>query len=80
MKKNDIAAVVLIVAIAGVVSYFIANTIIGKPNNDPVEVEQVTSIAPTFPTPDPRVFNGQAIDPTVEVSGDGQSTDQPFAN
>lgn len=80
MKKNDIAALVLIVAIAGVVSYFIANAVIGKPNNDPVEVEQVTPINATFPTPDSRVFNEQAVDPTVEVDEDGQFTQQPFVD
>lgn len=80
MKKNDIAAIVLIVAIAGVVSYFIANAVVGKPSNDPVQVEQVTSIGPTFPAPDSRVFNSNAVDPTVEIEGDGQSTQQPFAN
>ncbi len=80
MKKNDIAAIVIIVAIAGVFSYFIANAIIGKPNNNPVQVEQITPIGGSFPTPDPRVFNEKAIDPTVEINGDGQSTNQPFAN
>ena len=80
MKKNDIAAVVLIVALAGVISYFVANAVIGNPKNDPVQVESVTPIAPTFPTPDSRVFNDKSVDPTVEVNGDGQSTNQPFGN
>lgn len=79
MKKNDIAAVVLIVAIAGVISYFIANAVIGRPANNPVEVEQVTPIGPNFPTPDERVFNSNALDPTVEVEPGGQAADQPFA-
>lgn len=80
MKKNDIAAVLLIVALAGVASYFIANAVIGKPQNDPVQVEKVTPIGATFPTPDARVFNDKAIDPTVEISGDGQVSNQPFGN
>lgn len=78
MKKNDIAAVVLIVAIAGIVSYFIANTVIGRPANNPIEVEQVTPIAPNFPTPDDRVFNSNSLDPTVEVEPSGQPGSQPF--
>jgi hypothetical protein len=80
MKKNDVAALVIIVAIAGVMSYFIANAVIGKPKNNPVQVESVTPIAPNFPAPDPRVFNDKAVDPTVEINGDGQSSNQPFAN
>lgn len=78
MKKNDIAIVIVIVAVAGVVSYFLANAVIGRPNNNPVEVEQVTPIAPNFPAPDSRVFNSNGIDPTVEIDGDGQSAGQPF--
>lgn len=80
MKKNDVAAIVLIAAFSGIISYFIANAIIGKPSNDPVQVEQVTPVGSTFPAPDSRVFNDKAIDPTVEISGDGQSTEQVFAN
>lgn len=80
MKQNDIAAIVLIVAIAGIISYFVASALIGQPSNNPVQVEQVTKIAPTFPTPDSRVFNDQAIDPTVKINGNGQATEQPFTN
>lgn len=80
MKKNDLAAIILIVAISAVISYFIAQAIIKKPSNEPVEVEKVTNIEPTFPTPDPRVFNGDSVDPTVEIQGNNQSADQPFPN
>lgn len=80
MKKNDIAAIVVIVVIAGIVSYFIANAVVGKPQNDPVKIEKVTPIGQSFPKPDSRVFNDKAIDPTVEISGDGQVSNQPFDN
>lgn len=80
MKQNDIAAIVLIVAVTGVISYFVANAVIGQPKNNPVQVEQITTIEPNFPTPDTRVFNDQAIDPTVTINGNGQATDQPFTN
>lgn len=80
MKKNDLAALVVIVVVAGIISYFVANALIGKPETKPVEVEQVTAIAPTFPAPDSRVFNDKAIDPTVEINKDGQVSNQPFAN
>lgn len=80
MKKNDIAAIVLIVAIAAVIAYFAADAFIGSPKNNPVQVEKVNSIEADFPQPDERVFNSKAIDPTVEIKGGGQSSDQPFAN
>lgn len=80
MKQNDIAALVLIVAITGILSYFVANSVIGKPNNNPVQVEQVTAINSSFPTPDQRVFNDKAIDPTVKIDGSGQASNTPFTN
>ncbi len=80
MKKNDIAAVVLIVAIAGIISWFGAGALIGKPENNPVEIERMTVIEPNFPTPDPRIFNDKAIDPTVEIKDGGQSSQNPFGN
>lgn len=80
MKQNDIAALVLIVAITAVVAYFGANALIGTPQNDPVEIEKVAPISESFAAPDSRVFNDQALDPTVEIEGDGPSTDTPFTN
>ncbi len=80
MKKNDIAAIILIAAFSAIISYFIANTLIGKPQNDPVEVEQVTSIQGSFPAPDSRIFNDNSIDPTVEIKGGSKANETPFTN
>ncbi len=80
MKQNDLAAIVLIVAIAGVISYFVAGAVIGKPQNNPVSVEQVTPVSATFPAPDARVFNDKSVDATVEITGSGQGTDRVFSN
>ena len=80
MKKNDIATIIAIIVMAGIVSYFIANAVIGSPQNDPIEIEKVTPIGQSFPKPDTRVFNDKAVDPTVEINGEGQVSNQPFDN
>lgn len=80
MKQKDIAAIVLIAAIAAVISYFVANAVIGKPENKTASVEKVTPISANFKTPDTRIFNDQAIDATVEIQGSGESTNQVFSN
>lgn len=80
MKKNDIAALIIIIAIAVVVSYFAANALIGKPQNSPVQVEKMSPIGATFPAPDKRIFSANSIDPTVEINGGGQSADKPFTS
>lgn len=78
MKQNDIAAIVLIAAVAGVISYFVANSLIGSPQNNPVQVEQVTPISANFSTPDSRIFNDKAVDATVEIQNNGANTNQVF--
>lgn len=80
MKKSDVVTIILLIVISGIVAYIVAGTVIGKPQNNPVQVEQVTKIDATFPTPDSRIFNDKAIDPTVQIQGSGQSTEQPFGN
>lgn len=80
MKKNDLAAIILIAAFATIIAYFIANSLIGKPQNDPTEVEQVTAIQATFVAPDSRIFNENSIDPTVEIKGGSKANEMPFTN
>ena len=80
MKKNDVAVIVLIVILSAVVAYFVSSALIGTPENDPVQVEVVTPIAENFETPDSRIFNEKAIDPTVEIKGGSEDSQQPFSN
>lgn len=80
MKQNDIAAIVLIAAIAGVIAYFVASAVIGSPQNNPVSVEQVTPISASFEAPDQRIFNDKSVDATVEIQGSGENTNQVFNN
>ncbi len=80
MKKNDIAALVLIVMLSAAISYVVANSIIGSPETNPVQVEVVSPINETFPAPDPRIFNENAIDPTVDIKAGSEETNKPFSN
>lgn len=80
MKKNDLAAIIIIVILATIFSYFIANSVIGRPQTNPVEVEVATPVQANFATPDSRIFNKDAIDPTVDIKGDLRSNSQPFTN
>lgn len=78
MKKNDFALIILIVSISLVVSFFLAQAIIGSPDNDPVEVEVVTPIEGSFRAPDEKVFNEDAINPSENIQIGDSKTDQPF--
>lgn len=68
MKKSDYALIVLIAGGSLLVSYFTVNSLpifqdIGKP----VTVKVAKPIEATVDDLDKRVFNEQAINPTVEI-------------
>lgn len=81
MKKNDLALLIFIIAITLLLSYFVAKAVIGEPKSKPVQVDKVVSIKSDYPTPDARVFNDKAIDPTVNISIGGQkANNDPFTS
>ena len=81
MKKNDLALLIFIIAITLLVAYFVGKAVIGEPKSKPVQVDKVVSIQSDYPAPDSRVFNGKAIDPTVNIAIGGQSANNdPFTS
>ena len=78
MKKNDIALVVLIVSISLVVTYFVAKAIIGDPKGQEVSAEVVEPITPDLTTPSNKIFNRDAINPTIVIQIGDPSNQQPF--
>ena len=73
MKNTDIAAVILIASLSMLAAYFIADTLIGRPDAESVKVRTVDSLSSDVTNPDPTVFNRDAINPTVEVIIGGQN-------
>ncbi len=68
MKKSDIAMLVLIASLSIMVAFFVANSIpLLKPSDKGVKVKTVQSISSKVVSPDQRVFNAQATNPTVET-------------
>lgn len=78
MKKNDIALIILIASISMVVTYFIAKAIIGTPNSKQVSAEVVELIKPDLVQPSSKIFNRDAINPTVVIQIGNPSNQQPF--
>ena len=78
MKKNDIALIVLIVSISLLVSYFVVKAIIGNPKNQQVSAEVVEPITPDLVQPSNKIFNRDAINPTVVIQIGNPSNQQPF--
>ena len=78
MKKSDWALVILIVAIAGIASYFVVNAFLPAPNKDPQTVPTADPITTTVAAPSDQIFNTDAINPTVRVTIGDQSNQPPF--
>ncbi len=69
MKKTDIAMIILIVAVSAAVAYGIVSAIPGlKLSNDPVKVKTIEKYSAEVAKPDPKIFNKDAINPTVDVT------------
>lgn len=78
MKKNDIAVIILIAAVSAMIAWFTANALIGEPKQDARKVETAERISSTVESPDKKVFNEQAINPTVDRSIGKSANKLPF--
>jgi hypothetical protein len=74
MKKTDIAMIILIAGVGVLVAYFVATNIsFLKLPEKGVEVQTIQEITSDVQEPNKKIFNAEAINPTVEVvvGGDG---------
>ncbi len=80
MKQKDIAIIIVIVAVSGVVSFFAGRLLFNKPQNRQVQAEVVDAISTDFNRPSNKYFNESSIDPTEQVQI-GQGTNAaPFTS
>ena len=78
MKQSDIAIIIVVVAIGGVLSFFLSNFLFsGKQATHSTIV--VDPIATTFQTPDERYFHAGAVDPTRPANTGAQANEQQAA-
>lgn len=79
MKQGDIALVVVVAFIAGIMSFIITGMIFGRPSDLKTEVEVVDPISAELTPVDTRYFNKDSINPTQIIRiGGGQDNGQPF--
>lgn len=81
MKKNEIALLILIIAISIGIAYAVGQSIFGRATTQPVDVETAKLISAEIQyPPSESIFNQNAINPTVPVRIGGPNTQQPFGN
>lgn len=72
MRQKDIAIIIVVVFVSGILSYFISNALFAAPVDLQTNVEVVEPITADFPQPDARYFNNNAVNPTQTITiGDG---------
>lgn len=64
MKQKDIALIVVVAIVSGVISIFITSTFVVGKSTKELKAETVSPISSTFDKPDDQVFNSNAINPT----------------
>lgn len=79
MKQKDIALIIIIVFVSGVLSFFISNQFISPPKHDEkaAKVEPITS---EFSEPSDKYFNDESINPTQPITIGDNANPQPINN
>lgn len=76
MKRTDIAMIIFIASMSILISYFAAGAIMGDAKNEAVTVKTADPISAEVNAPDERIFNKDAVNPTVEIyiGGEGEQS------
>lgn len=79
MKRSDIALLILIASISLVVSFLLIKALFGEPQATQTTVEKVEPISADLMKAPEKVFNADAINPTVVIQIGDPSNQQPFS-
>ena len=60
--------IVFIAAASAGIAYFVASSVLGNMTEQAVKVKTIDPITSTVETPDTKIFNENAINPSVEVN------------
>ena len=80
MNKNQIAVLILVVALVGGIGYVLGNALLGNKVLKPVTVKTAVPISAEIVAPDTTVFTDTAINPTVKISIGGSNNSNPIGN
>ncbi len=67
MKKTDIAMIILIATVSVMLAFFVTKSILGNSTDEAVKVKKIDKISAGIDEPSEKVFNKNAINPSVEV-------------
>jgi hypothetical protein len=77
MKQKDIAMIIAVVFVSGIISFIVSGKLFVA-SNGKQKVETVDTISPDFATPDSQYFNKNSIDPTQLIHIGNGTNPNPF--
>ncbi|HEX9153249.1 MAG TPA: hypothetical protein VF809_00330 [Candidatus Saccharimonadales bacterium] len=79
MKQKDVALILVLVFVSGVMSFLVSRWVFGKPANRQQKAEIVDVISSDFSLPPTKYFNNNSIDPTQLIQIGDANNPNPFA-
>lgn len=78
MKQKDIALILVVVFMSGLISFLASRWIFARPADRQQKAEVVDVIDSQFDLPDSRYFNPSSIDPTQLIQIGNSTNPNPF--
>lgn len=78
MKQKDIALIIVIVFVSGLLSFFVSSYLLVPSSERTAQVEVVEPIVADFVQPDSNYFNEKSINPTQTIEIGGNGNQSPF--
>lgn len=78
MKQKDITLIIVVVAVSGLVSFFVARAVFVKSTDRKMEAEVVAPITNEFARPSKKYFNEASINPTREIEIGNSGNNAPY--
>lgn len=78
MKQKDIAIIIVVAGVAGILSFVLANFLFGGKNAANLKAPTVDVITAEFISPSPQFFNNNSLDTTKNITIGDTSNTAPF--
>lgn len=79
MKQKDIAIIIAIAAVSGVISFFLSGKLFVG-NNKSMQAEKVDTISAEFTPPSDKYFNKNSVNPAQTIQLGNGGNDNPFTS
>jgi hypothetical protein len=68
MKQKDIALIIVMAFVSAILALVVSKLVFSAPQNRQQKAEVVDIITPEFPTPPPKYFNNDSVNPAQPIS------------